>query len=460
MNKIIIASVFALMSNLTIYAQKSNLGNVDYMEIVLNEKAEGFGPRGNFSSGITRKDSMDSLELAACPKMKNIPDNLSNLVEYCDHSNRFQFFYQNYRNGVFPKDYFLKVTSKQKWNLKDTIQLTEKNLKTIISIATGVNSDGIRMYIVDSQNNGDFSDDVMKPLLPSSDKQEEVVRNSCSVAIEYFDGKSVKTDNQLMIVQSFPTRKTDEPSFLLGFPQFRYSKFTYKNKSYIVCKEFNDYHNSIFILNDRPNFSRINDKEVKPLQFVELDGDYFQYIPRSGNSDRILLKKVVHQKEDSINQNAKNTIASANQKSLPVASQIAMIAPEISGLNILNDLNISLNSIKGKYVFIDFWSTTCAPCIAEFPNIKEVYQKYGQNQLEIIGIVDDRTSDGKIKEFIQKKGLTWPNIKMNIKSTNIQNYDIRGYPTTYLINPNGVIIATNLRGNELLNKLQSLKVKE
>ena len=49
---------------------------------------------------------------------------------------------------------------------------------------------------------------------------------------------------------------------------------------------------------------------------------------------------------------------------------------------------------------------------------------------------------------------------MNIKSTTIQGYNVKSYPTTYLIDPNGVIIATDLRGNELLNKLQSLKIEQ
>mgnify|MGYP003574877496 CR=1 FL=1 len=80
--------------------------------------------------------------------------------------------------------------------------------------------------------------------------------------------------------------------------------------------------------------------------------------------------------------------------------------------------------------------------------------------MEIIGVVDDRTRDGKIKEFIEKRGLPWPNINMNIKSTNIKNYNIRSYPTSYLINPKGIIIATNLRGNELLNKLQNLIIEK
>lgn len=442
MNKIIATSVFVLIFNLTIHAQTNDLNNADSMEIVLNEKAGGFGPKGVSSISITPKNSMDILEQRACPEMKNIPDNLTNLVEYYFHSNRFQFFYQNYRRGVFSKDYFLKVAAQQRWNLKDTIQLTEKNLKTTISIVTGINSDGIKMYMVDSQNNSDFGDDVLKVSLPSGHKPEEAVSNSCSVAIDYFDGESVKSEIQLMMIVQFRSSKREEPSFGISFPQFRYSKFNYKNKSYLVCKEFYDYYHSIYVLNDRPYFSPPG-KEVKPFQFVELEGDYFQYIPKSSNSERILLKKVPRPEENE----------------LPVASQVAMIAPEISGLDVLNNSNISLKSIKGKYVFIDFWSTTCAPCIAEFPNIKEAYEKFDRNQLEIIGIVDDRTG-GKIKEFIQKKNLIWPNINMNIKSTTIQGYNVSSYPTTYLINPKGVIIATNLRGSELLNKLQSLKIEK
>jgi len=139
MNKIITISFFVLIFSLTVNAQTKNLNNADSMEILLNEKAEGFGPRGISSVGITPKKSMDILEQKACPEMKNIPNTLTNVVEYYFHSNRFQFFYQNYRSGVFTKDYFLKEADKQEWILKDTTQLTEKNLKTTISIVEGIN---------------------------------------------------------------------------------------------------------------------------------------------------------------------------------------------------------------------------------------------------------------------------------------------------------------------------------
>ncbi|MCI9843967.1 TlpA family protein disulfide reductase [Flavobacterium pectinovorum] len=468
MNKIVTVSIVVLIFNLPIFAQTKKLNNLNSAEISNNkkglslkrnpgidakksidnsdtieislEKAEGFGPNGNSSHVIAPKSSMDSLELAAFPKMKNIPNTLSNVVEYCFHLNRFQFFYQNYRKGVFPKDYFFKEAARQKWNLKDTIRLTEKELKNTISIATGVNSEGNSVCIIDSQNNDDFSDDVFKILLSNVYKQDDVVSNSLSIDVEAFNGESVKKEKQLMFVEL----SRDKKAVSFSFPQFRYGRFKYKNKSYLISGESYSYFQSIYVLEDKPYFSSPGrDKEIKPFQFVELGGDYFQYIPKSQNSEKILLQKVPRPEE----------------KSLLVSNQVEMVAPNIKGLNILNDSNISLKSTKGKYVFIDFWSTSCGPCIAEFPNIKEAYEKYDRSQLEIIGIVDDRTG-GKIKEFIQSKNLIWPNINMNIKSTVIQGYDIKSYPTTYLIDPNGIIIATNLRGSELLNKLLSLKVKE
>lgn len=449
MNKIITISVFVLIFNLLGNAQTKNLKNTDSMEILLNEKAEGFGPKGNVSHTIPSKDMLDSLQRKALPKMKNIPENLSNLREYCFYLNMFQFFYQNYCNRVFPKDYFLKEATKQKWNLNDTIQFTEKNIKNTISVAIGINSEGIPMYIVDSQNNDDFSDDALKVLLTTTPHTyEEVVNSSLYVDIESFNGQVVKQEKQLMFIQLTSNSNSEKLEVSFSFPQFRYGKFVYKNKSYLISAETLNDSQSIFVLPDVPYFSAPGyGKEVKRFQYVELEGEYFQYIPKSQNTEKIVLKKVP--KEDNNYQNAKNS-------KLPIANQVAMIAPEISGLDILNGLNISLNSIKGKYVFIDFWSTTCAPCIAEFPNIKEVYEKFDRNKFEVIGIVEDRTQDGKIKEFIEKKSLPWPNINMFIKSTNIKGYDIKSYPTTYLINPNGIIIATDLRGNQLLDKLQSL----
>ena len=94
----------------------------------------------------------------------------------------------------------------------------------------------------------------------------------------------------------------------------------------------------------------------------------------------------------------------------------------------------------------------------DFPNLIKVYEEFDRSNVEIIGIVDDRTN-GNIKQFIKDKNVIWPNINMTALTTDISGYEINSYPTTYLIDPDGKIIATDLRGDQLLKRLESLKTK-
>ncbi|WP_163393696.1 TlpA disulfide reductase family protein [Flavobacterium limi] len=100
---------------------------------------------------------------------------------------------------------------------------------------------------------------------------------------------------------------------------------------------------------------------------------------------------------------------------------------------------------------------TCAPCIKEFPKIKEVFDKFSQNDIEIIGIVDVR---GKIdiKKFIKDQNVTWQNIDEKNPLTINKGYNVNSWPTTYLIDPSGKIIDIDLRGDDLNNKLELLKL--
>jgi len=108
------------------------------------------------------------------------------------------------------------------------------------------------------------------------------------------------------------------------------------------------------------------------------------------------------------------------------------------------------------YIFVDFCSTTCAPCIAEFKYLREAYLKYDRNQFEIVGVVYERTKD-LTPVILKQHDALWPNIKTNTKGTQISGYEtINSYPTTYLIDTAGKIIAVNLRGDELMNKLKTL----
>ena len=112
---------------------------------------------------------------------------------------------------------------------------------------------------------------------------------------------------------------------------------------------------------------------------------------------------------------------------------------------------------KGKYVFIDFWAAWCGPCINEMPNVVEAYSKYKDKGLEIVGVSLDQDKDKWI-EGIKDMKMTWPQMS-DLKlweSEAVGLYGIRSIPHTVLLDKEGVIIAKDLRGIELHEKLAEL----
>ena len=95
-------------------------------------------------------------------------------------------------------------------------------------------------------------------------------------------------------------------------------------------------------------------------------------------------------------------------------------------------------------MFIDFWATWCGPCIAEFRTLKMLYDKTDREKFEIIGIVGE-SSLNDVKKIIKRDSVTWPQLLSSDSNQIVERYGIDGYPTSFLINPNGVIIAKNIR---------------
>ncbi|SMD37996.1 Peroxiredoxin [Reichenbachiella faecimaris] len=131
-------------------------------------------------------------------------------------------------------------------------------------------------------------------------------------------------------------------------------------------------------------------------------------------------------------------------------------APEISLPNPAGEI-VSLSSFKGKYVMIDFWAAWCRPCRAENPNVVRMYQTYGGKGFEILGVSLDRQKESWVKAIAEDQ-LTWAQVSdlKYFESEAAQLYQINSIPATYLIGPDGTIIAKNLRGAELEAKLKEI----
>ena len=103
----------------------------------------------------------------------------------------------------------------------------------------------------------------------------------------------------------------------------------------------------------------------------------------------------------------------------------------------LEGKDVSLSDFRGKWVILDFWGSWCPWCIKGFPELKEAYQKYG-DELVIIG-VDCRESEEDWRAGVEKYQLPWVNVYNPKDSKLTTEYAVPGYPTKAIINPQGII---------------------
>nr|WP_315419130.1 TlpA disulfide reductase family protein [uncultured Pedobacter sp.] len=125
-----------------------------------------------------------------------------------------------------------------------------------------------------------------------------------------------------------------------------------------------------------------------------------------------------------------------------------------------NDTNgkpVSLSSLKGKYVLVDFWASWCAPCREENPTVLKAYKKFKDRNFEIISVSLDDKKEPWLKA-IEADGLPWIHVSdlKGWKNAVARLYGITSVPQNLLLDPNGKIVAKNLRGEELQMELDKI----
>ncbi|GAC1464169.1 MAG: hypothetical protein NVSMB9_02490 [Isosphaeraceae bacterium] len=149
------------------------------------------------------------------------------------------------------------------------------------------------------------------------------------------------------------------------------------------------------------------------------------------------------------------TLSQKIRDDLKRLDRVGKPAPDVVAKDIKGD-SFRLESLRGKYVLLDFWATWCAPCVAELPRLQAAHAKYHRHGLEIVGISLDETKSA-VTDFIKARNVPWRQIhNASSEGDLVEAFGVNTIPATFLIDPQGIITRIELRGPALETALARL----
>ncbi|WP_462280393.1 redoxin domain-containing protein [Salinivirga cyanobacteriivorans] len=195
----------------------------------------------------------------------------------------------------------------------------------------------------------------------------------------------------------------------------------------------------------------------EPLFDPQDDMKYFEMV------DTALASRYENSRMSSLISNFIRKVKSQEERRQTATQRLSVgaIAPDIALPNPQGD-TVKLSSLRGKYVLLDFWASWCKPCRIENPNLVKTYWKYKWKGFDIYQVSLDRNRDDWVQAIYKDRLKNWKHVS-DLKfwqSSAAQLYNVRSIPSNFLIDPEGKIVARNLRGPGLGKKLEEIFAKK